>query len=145
MSELFSVETTGKCILAGEHSVLRHHPALVFPVFERRMKFSFYPGTEPLHAEFSGEDHERVHLVFWAVLERALALLEQPRHTLRGKIHIENTLPVGSGLGASAALCVALARWCSHFGWCADEEIYSFARSLEDLFHHKAAAWILPW
>ncbi len=42
-------------------------------------------------------------------------------------------------MGASAALCVAIARWFISQQLIEASSLYDFARSLEDLFHHKSS------
>ncbi|MGZ3723442.1 MAG: mevalonate kinase family protein, partial [Bdellovibrionales bacterium] len=58
---------------------------------------------------------------------------------LHGTFVLTSSLPVGAGLGASAALCGAVARWCEAQGWVATAEVYEFARRLEDLFHGESS------
>ena len=52
---------------------------------------------------------------------------------------ISNSIPVGAGLGASAALCVAVGRWICWKGWLAESELPEFCRKLEDLFHGESS------
>ena len=59
-------KTHGKWILAGEHSVLRGCPALVFPVRSRFLEFEHIASKEPLSVkiESGGSDLE---MAFWGV------------------------------------------------------------------------------
>jgi mevalonate kinase len=134
----FSTVTYGKWILSGEHAVLRGHPAVAFPLKARALHLSFSPGSHVLDVHFSGEHGEDYRLLFYGVLENAMNRLKVSE-PLTGLFELRSTLPVGTGLGASAALCGAVARWCSVQGWIVEEQIYEFARSLEDLFHGESS------
>lgn len=135
----FECQTFGKWILAGEHAVLRGCPALVFPITSQSMKFSYLGSPEELKVNFSGAHGEELRLLFWGVIEQALSKVKQSRKELTGQIQLWSDLPVGAGLGASAALCVALGRWISWMGWIEETEIYEFSRSLENLFHGESS------
>ncbi len=134
----FTTETYGKWILAGEHAVLRGCPALAFPLTSRHIKLDFRPGTQTLDVRFEGEHGADLKLLFHGVIESAMKQLciTQP---LLGSFVLHSTLPVGTGLGASAALCGAVARWCHAQSWIGDDQIYEFARRLEDLFHGESS------
>jgi mevalonate kinase len=53
----------------------------------------------------------------------------------RGSLLLESTIPLGAGLGSSAALCVALTRWLSSTLQIPESEHFEFARRMEDRFH----------
>jgi mevalonate kinase len=42
-------------------------------------------------------------------------------------------------MGASAALSVAIARWCQFQNWISEEELFEFSRQLENLFHGESS------
>lgn len=87
----------GKVILCGEHAVVYGHPALAAAVTlgtEVRLRAETGP-TRVLEARADPR------------LEAALSVL-LPAEGLG--VEIDSTLPVGRGMGSSAALCVALAR-----------------------------------
>ena len=134
----FNTRTYGKWILAGEHAVLRGNPALAFPLLTKYLELDFQPEKSNLHVEFKGEHGEELKLLFYGVIENAMSRLnvQEPLH---GTFVITSSLPVGAGLGASAALCGAVARWCEAQGWVASAEVYEFARRLEDLFHGESS------
>ncbi len=129
----------GKWILAGEHAVLRGSPALVFPVQGKAMTLSFTSSERDLSVEFSGEHGDELRLLFWGVIEKALEMTSRTRSVLHGHFQITNSIPVGAGLGASAALCVGLGRWFAWRGWVAESELPEFCRLLENLFHGESS------
>ncbi len=134
----FRTRTFAKWILAGEHSVLRGCPAIAFPLTNRALDLSFEPSNEALSADFAGEHGEELRLLFHGVIENATKRAGVPE-PLKGKFRIESALPVGAGLGASAALCGAIGRWCESQGYLPGTDVYEFSRSLEDLFHGESS------
>lgn len=135
----FSARIFGKWILAGEHAVLRGAPALVFPVKSYSLEIQYEHSRAPLGVQFSGEHGKELNLLFWGVIEEALKATKRSRNELVGEMVVQSSLPIGTGLGASAALCVAVGRWCRHMGWVSDDELYEFCRGLEDLFHGESS------
>jgi mevalonate kinase len=61
------------------------------------------------------------------------------RSEITGEVHLHSTLPVGAGLGASAALSVAVTRWLQNLKVVANDEEQDFARQLENLFHGESS------
>lgn len=135
----FQVTTYGKWILAGEHAVLRGSPALVFPLKSCSLSLSFTPGDSALRLELTGTKGAELEPLFWAVLERACDLMRMPKSALRGLMRIESSIPLGAGLGASAAFCVAMTRWFQSQNWVRETDMYEFARTLENLFHGESS------
>ncbi len=129
----------GKWILAGEHAVIRGAPALVFPILAKSLSLSYFDEDHPLSAEFKGEVGGELRLLFWGVFERALEFLGKSRESVRGRVVIESSIPIGAGLGASAALCVGVGRWLAWQGWIPEADLYEFSRQLENLFHGESS------
>lgn len=138
---MFRTETTGKWILAGEHAVLRGAPALVFPLESRKLNLEFTAGApgESLRLLCGGSHGDELQMLFWGVLEKACELRAVARSSFSGEVRLTSEIPVGAGLGASAALCVAMSRWFAHLNVIAAGEIADFARTLENLFHGESS------
>jgi len=134
----FQTSTHGKWILAGEHAVIRGHGALVFPINEKKLTLSYQKSTE-LKADYEGESGADMHLLFWSVLEQGMQILGKSLNRLSGLFHLYSNIPVGVGMGASAALCMAMARWFAAQNMLGTLDTHHFARELENLFHGKSS------
>lgn len=135
----FSAIAYGKWILAGEHSVLRGSPALVFPLTSKVLKLSYQETDQSLSLLLKGNHGQELEVLLWTVLDRACAVLHKNRSELKGELTLESEIPVGAGMGASATLCVALTKWFGYLGYLKDEDYYEFARQLENLFHGESS------
>jgi mevalonate kinase len=129
----------GKWILAGEHAVLRGSPALVFPVLGKSLTLHYEDDGRDLSVDFDGDYGGEMHLLFWGVMEKALEITKHVRAEARGHFHISNSIPVGAGLGASAALCVGVGRWFQWMNWVKEDDLAEFCRELENLFHGESS------
>jgi mevalonate kinase len=145
--EKFDVVAPGKWVLCGEHTVLRGATAVAFPHPEFRLTLHFEPAGE-LVSSGSTEGESLEIEPEWA-RSVILDLLQMVRdeqnargrefHFPAGRLALESTVPSGAGLGSSAALCVALARWLSGPLGVPDAGILEFATHLEHRFHGKSS------
>lgn len=140
LNKSFETQVFGKWILAGEHSVLRGSPALVFPLYSRSLKMVYQPKPDSfLSLKLTGDHGPELEVLVWSVLDKACELTQIKRADFSGELHLSSSIPIGAGLGASAALCVAVGRWFQSMGFIQKEEVYEFARSLENLFHGESS------
>lgn len=139
MNSEFSTTTTGKWILAGEHSVLRGHPALVFPLTSCEMNLHYLPSDQDLQIRLEGQHGGELEVLVWGVLQKAAEMSGVLLSNLRGTLSIKNSIPLGAGLGASAAICVAVARFFLFLKNENDAGVTDFACKLENLFHGESS------
>jgi mevalonate kinase len=135
----FYSQTHAKWILAGEHAVLRGHSALVFPLHAKQMTLQYQASDSPLSADFQGVHGEDLHLLFWSVIEHGLKHVNRDLSHVTGHFVLASNIPIGSGLGASAALCLNIGRWFAWKQWIPSEDLFDFSKYLEDLFHGKSS------
>jgi mevalonate kinase len=139
-TKIFETIVHAKCILTGEHAVLRGTPALVFPVNAKTFRLHFSTtDDQKLSADYTSELGENTLLLFWPVLEKALNMLSHSLSDISGRFILENKIPIAAGLGFSATICVAVTRWLIWMELLEADKSFEFARSLEDLFHGKSS------
>lgn len=115
---------SGKCILLGEHSVVRGHPALVFPLQSRSLELTLSKETNGFSDPLK------------RTLDRAMEMLSWKKEL--PSVKVESTIPMRAGLGSSAALSVAVVRFLQWQG-APIADAFSFALELENLFHGKSS------
>jgi len=135
----FETTTHGKWILVGEHAVIRGHGAIVFPIQAKKLTLSYHQSTSKLSATYEGDSGTDTHLLFWSVLEQGMQLLSGSINSLNGHFNLYSNIPVGVGMGASAALCVAMTRWFVAQNMLNEKDTDDFAKQLEHLFHGKSS------
>ena len=135
----FSSVAHGKWILAGEHTVLRGGPAIVFPLHSRSMSLEYRPGTAPLTTTFKNESSKKLSSLMEESIAKALERVAAPASHLKGELSLSSNIPLGRGLGASAALSVNVSRL---FAWLKDipqSDISEFATNLENISHGESS------
>jgi mevalonate kinase len=116
----------GKVLLLGEHSVVYGHPALAASI-PRYVTVDVEPSAEA-RIELPGGMQTPFPL-----LESALAMARDAGFKGAFRARVQSEIPLGSGLGSSAALGVALARALKP--GCAPDEAAGLAMRVERLLH----------
>ena len=128
----FQVRVPGKWVLTGEHSVLRGASAIALPHVDYGLSLSFEPDELSDSLMIQPASATSVVLEILRSVEPSFALPS-------GIIRIESSIPIGAGFGSSAALCVAITRWLAGPLGIQEDQILSFATSLEHQFHGKSS------
>ncbi len=97
-----SADAGGKVILLGEHFVVYGVPALAVPLTDARTTVTVEPGPPTLQTDLEGDHRDVAERVLRAALK--LVGLARPPGTVR----VRSDIPVGFGLGSSAAFSAAL-------------------------------------
>jgi mevalonate kinase len=126
----FRIRVPAKWVLTGEHAVLRGAQAVALPHPSFSLALEFEPAGI---ADLKIYPEETSH-----ILQRVLARIPESAG-LRGRLRLESDIPIGAGLGSSAALCVALTKWLQSWSPESVSDPLEFARTLEDGFHGKSS------
>ena len=129
----------GKWVLAGEYSVLRDCPALVYPLPRYYMDFEYKPSNYPLQIKRQGEYQVGLEFCVDPLFEKALKLIGKKRDELKGSLTLKGFIPFGAGLGASSVICCGVASLFLFKNWIPQQKLKPFATTLEDFFHGKSS------
>ena len=135
-----------KWILAGEHSVLRGYPALVFPLKSHFMELSVWEEqkTSKKNLQFYLKElsysSSSLQDVFKKTLNLALKKLPYVKKkyktfSLRLKSNVEPSL----GLGSSSMVSVLIGLWFKEWGWIIEKQLASFCYQLEKTLQKESS------
>lgn len=123
------VAAHGKCILFGEHAVVRGKRALVTPLRSRSLTLTHTaPAESGSTWQTAGPLAEPTRLCLEALGKSVPA----------GTYHVASDIPSRAGLGSSAALSVALCRFLLSQG-ALEGDLFAHALQLENLFHGQSS------
>jgi len=152
----------GKVILIGEHSAVDGHPAIALPLREQSLRVEFKRSEQHVRQEEdSSTDWNSCWLLKQSGADTTIAQTEKNRLTqslelalklltggsaqlsdfLPQRILIDSRIPLGAGMGGSAALSAALIRavaqalGISHSA----QEVGLLANELDGMFHGRAS------
>lgn len=129
----YRIEVPAKWVLTGEHSVLRGRQAIAFPHPSMRFSLSYNPNGE---SEISANPFQsQIRLL----LGRASEFLKIPLTIDESRIELQSQIPIGAGLGSSAALCVALSKFVLAQAGKTEDLLVPLATHLEHFYHGKSS------
>lgn len=137
-----NIRVPGKCILAGEHAVLQGYSLLAKAIKHYYVYLEYTDNQDPINLDIdlnSTLSNECLMHFFYSLLKRAIGAVGKDLHSLTGTFYVYTNIPISSGLGFSAAICIAMTHWIKEQGWLGDNDTFKFSCYLEDLFHGKSS------
>ncbi|MGH1467518.1 MAG: mevalonate kinase family protein [Bdellovibrionales bacterium] len=126
-----------KVILCGEHSVLRGGMAIVAPLKAHSLSYDIET-SESFNISYA-DKVKPYEILFEGTIDKALSILNKTRADLKVSVHVETIVPLGKGLGGSAAVSVFIARVMKFLNFIEDERTFSFSVELENMFHGESS------
>ncbi len=126
-----------KIILCGEHSVLRGGMAVVTSLKSHSFKYDIETSNKFILSY--SKQVRPYEILFEGVFDKALSILGRKRNDLKVKIKIESIVPLGKGLGGSAAVSVFISRVMRFLSFIKEERLFLFAVELENMFHGESS------
>ncbi len=126
-----------KVILCGEHSVLRGGMAIVAPLKAHSLSYEI-EASESFNISYA-DKVKPYEILFEGTIDKALSILNKKREDLKISVFIESIVPLGKGLGGSAAVSVFIARVMKYLNFIEDDRIFSFSVELENMFHGESS------
>lgn len=132
MERIFS-----KVILSGEHSVLRGGLSIVAPF--KKHSLSYVIKDSHKYSLCLSEKVKPYEILIQGTLEQGLSVLEKSLKDLKSEITINSIVPLGKGLGGSAALCVFVSKVMNDYRFISEDQIFNFSKELENIFHGESS------
>ena len=133
------IKIPGKCILAGEHSVLVGMPALAMPI-NKFLTIVFEKKTsDAIVIKSEGIDNQIITTLLNKAIKHCCEKFNINPSCIHFSISANNEIPVGFGLGSSAAVCVAIGYWLCKNKIIKNKQILTVAQTLENIFHGKSS------
>lgn len=129
--EAFKITLPAKWVLTGEHSVLVGATAVALPHPSLSLTLEFTPDPSLRSLVYHPEHTQEI----LSQLISELVQTELPS----GRLSLMSQIPIGAGMGSSAALCVAITQWLAPVLGLARDQIIEFATQLEHKFHGKSS------
>ncbi len=149
----YHTQLGSKCIVAGEHSVLRGGAAVVVPFKQFNLQLSWSPkapasrehairehgGLEVLYEDLVAKERLDEQVLKDLIKNCLISAGSKAGRVQPGVLEIRNSIPRQAGLGSSAAVLVGIFRWCAHMGYGNEEGVFAKAQSMENIFHGKSS------
>lgn len=128
----FITYASAKCVLVGEHVILRNGAAIVCPFKKFYSKLCYKKTNENIKWRFFSRTG---HLLTNANTTEVDNFLQQKFGQLTGEIYVRSNIPSSAGLGSSAAFSLNIARLIHHLEKITFDDIFDLAKQIENLFH----------